>query len=78
MKSRDVRNLILTLAILALGIKIITYISGRFITQAGTAGFSGLVGAFTGLGDLMVYGLAAIALLLIPFYFSKRSSEKAV
>ena len=74
MKARDVRNLILTLIILALGIKLILWISGNYIGNAGD--FSGLVTGFTGLGDLAMYGLILFAVLLFPYYLSKRSQEK--
>lgn len=71
MRSKDIRNLILTLIILAVGIKLILLISAHYIAQAGA--FSELATAFQGLGDLTIYGLAAIVLLLLPYYFSKRS-----
>lgn len=74
MSARDVRNLILTLIIVAIGIKLILWISGNYIGNVG--GFSDLVAGFTGLGDLAMYGLILLAVLLIPYYLSKRSQEK--
>lgn len=76
MKAKDVRNLIITLVVVIVGVKIIVMISNRYINQANVAGFSGLIKGFTGLGDLVIYGIAIIAILLIPYYFSKRSGEK--
>lgn len=76
MKAKDVRNLIISLVIAAIGIKLIAIISGRYISAAGATGFSELVSAFIGLGDLALYGLIVIAILLVPYYLSKRSKEK--
>jgi len=77
MEAKDARNLIITLFIVAIGIKLIATISGRYISSAGGAGtFSSLVAAFLGLGDLAMYGLIVLAILIIPYYLSKRSQEK--
>lgn len=76
MKSKDARNLILTLIIIAIGIKIISIVTGRYVSAAGAGGFGELIAAFTGLGDLALYGLIFLAILLIPYYLSKRSQEK--
>lgn len=78
MKSRDVRNLIIALIIVAVGIKLITWVSGNYISNISLANFSDLVKAFTGLGDLAMYGLIILAILLIPYYLSKRSQEKKI
>ncbi len=75
MKSKNVRNYIIALLIVAIGVKLITLISSRYI-PAGFAGFSDLVKGFTGLGDLVLYGLIILAILLLPYYFSKCSEEK--
>ncbi len=56
MTAKNVRNLILTLIILAIGVKLILWIAG--------------------LGDLAMYGLILLAILLIPYYLSKRSQER--
>jgi len=76
MKAKDIRNLTITLVVLIVGIKLIVMISNRYINQAGVAGFSDLIKGFTGMGDLLIYGLAIIVILLIPYYISKRSGEK--
>ena len=79
MKSRDVRNLIITLIILAIGIKLITLISASSISNVpGVESISNVVKSFTGLGDLSLYGIAFLVILLIPYYLSKRSQEKKV
>ena len=73
MASKDMRNGIIALIILALGIKIILYITGNYIdiSAAGDIGKS-----FQSMGDLFIYGAAIIAILLVPFYLSARSNEK--
>ncbi len=73
MSSRDIRNGILALIILALGIKLILYITGKYvdISAAGEIGKS-----LENVGDLFIYGAVIIAIILIPFYLSSRSSEK--
>ncbi len=76
MSAKDVRNLMLTLIILAIGIKLIMWITGNYIGNAGS--FSDLVAGFTGLGDLAMYGLILLAILLMPYYLSKRSQEKKI
>ena len=74
MTAKSARNLILTLIILAIGIKLILWISGNYIGSAGQ--FSDLVAGFAGLGVLAMYGLILLAILLIPYYLSKRSQER--
>lgn len=81
MRAKDVRNLIITLVIVAIGIKLILFISSYYVNKYGSqdiAGFGDLVNGFTGLGDLAMYGLILLAIILIPYYFSKRSQEKKV
>ena len=76
MRAKGVRNYILTLIILAIGVKLILWIPGNYVDSAD--GFADLVGAFTGLGDLTMYGLILLAILLVPYYLSKRSQEKKI
>ncbi len=76
MRAKDTRNLIATLIILSIGIKLVLWITGNYIGNADS--FSDLVDAFTGLGDLAMYGLILLAILLVPYYLSKRSQEKKI
>ena len=76
MKAKDARNLIITLIVLAIGIKILTTLGSRYATQAGAAGFESLIKGFAGLGDLAMYGIILLAVLLVPYYFHKRSQER--
>lgn len=76
MKAKDARNMIIALIVVAIGIKLITWISGRYISGTNFSGVEDIVKAMGGLGDLALYGIAVIVILLIPYYFSKRSQEK--
>lgn len=77
MKSHDARNLIVTLIIVAVGVKLLLSISDYYASRAGSAGqFSELIQAFASLGNFAIYGLIILAILLIPYYLSKRSEEK--
>jgi len=76
MKAKDARNLIISLIVVAIGIKLIAIISARYASIAGAGGFSELISAFLGLGNLAMYGLILLAILLIPYYLSKRSKER--
>lgn len=77
MRAKDIRNLIISLIIVAVGIKLITAISRDYMSSVGSVGsFSELIGSFNSLGDFALYGLVLLAILLVPFYLSKRSKEK--
>ncbi|MBI4170759.1 MAG: hypothetical protein HY514_03625 [Candidatus Aenigmarchaeota archaeon] len=73
MSSKDIRNVIITLIILASGVKILLYITEKFvnINAAGELGKS-----FSGMGTLFMYGAIVIAIILVPFYLSARSDER--
>jgi hypothetical protein len=83
MAAKDVRNLIVTLIILVVGIKAIVLVSQTYTRTAasaadltGVANFSNLVGAAESLSNLVIIGLAVLIIILIPVWLSKRSSEK--
>jgi hypothetical protein len=83
MAAKDVRNLIITLIILAVGIKLIVLISQTYTKTAasaadltGVANFTGIVDAINSLSDLIVLGLGILIIILIPVYLSKRSNER--
>jgi hypothetical protein len=71
--AKNIRNGILVLVILAIGIKIILYITGKYInfSAAGDMGTS-----LNETGNFFIYGALIIAILLVPFYLSARSNEK--
>lgn len=77
MKPHDVRNLIVTLIIIAVGVKLLLAISDYYVSRSGASGQLGtLVNSFTSLGDFATYGIIILAVLLVPYYLSKRSQEK--
>jgi hypothetical protein len=73
MTAKSIRNGIFALIILAIGVKLILYITSRYIdiSAAGDIGKS-----MNEMGNLFIYGAIALALILIPFYLSARSNEK--
>ncbi len=79
MHAKDVKKSILTIVVVAIGIKIITVASKNLKDiYAGTVGdssFAELINALDSLGSLVLYGLLIIAILLVPYYLSKRSQE---
>jgi uncharacterized membrane protein len=79
MNSKDNRNLIIALIILAIGIKIILMAFSNYLSKnvgGIVGGFSDLTGSVESMGTLIIYGIIVLIILLIPFYLSKRSEEK--
>jgi len=76
MGSKEFKKGIITLVILAIGIKLITLIGKGFIsnTQLPNINLSG--NSIESLGNLLIIGIIIIIVILIPFYLSKRSEEK--
>lgn len=75
MPAKSVRNLIITLVILAAGIKLIAFIAQSSI-PAGLSVPEGLKNSIEGVSTLVILGIAVLVLILIPVYLSKRSGEK--
>jgi len=76
MAAKDIRNLIISLFIAAAGIKLLLMLSSGYIKSSGIGGIDKIISSFEGIGNLLFYAAVAIALLLIPFYLSKKSDEK--
>jgi len=76
MQSKDVSKLIVSLLVLAIGIKVITIIAKGYIQQPVAGIPPELVGSLDSVGNLFIMGIGVIILILLPFYFSKRSEEK--
>lgn len=72
MKGKGVGGLILSLAIAAAGIKVLTYVADGYLKGAEANPFSDLISSFMGVGDFLFYGLAALAVLLIPYWVYKK------
>ena len=77
MESKKIRDLIATLIIIAIGIKIITMIGLYYIPTLEVVGISlGILNSMIYLGNMFMLGMIALAIIIIPFYLSKRSDEK--
>lgn len=75
MKSKEISNLILSLIILAIGIKVVGIVAKGY-TENPVIGISpDLLNAVESLGNLFILGIGVLVLILLPFYFSKRSEE---
>ncbi len=73
MESKKIRDFILTLVVLIVGIKLLVVIGLSYISDVG---FSGLTGSMETMSNLFIIGLAFLIIILVPFYLSKRSDEK--
>lgn len=74
MMAKDVRNLIISLFIIAVGIKLILNISAGFISQVQVTQVID-VPPLEGIGNLFIFALAIFMLVLVPVYLSKRREE---
>lgn len=75
MQSKKIRDLIATLIILIIGIKLLATIGFSYISNAGV-NMPEFAVSIEALGNMMVIGLSFLTIILIPFYLSKRSEEK--
>jgi len=79
MKSKSARNLIIALAILAIGIKLVMIVFNNYLSRLVIGNmFPDMVGSVENLGTLMIYGIIVLIVLSVPFYLSARSKEKGV
>lgn len=76
MSSKDTRNAIISLFVLAAGIKVIQIIAGNYIPGAETAGLDSAIAGLNSLSDLVLLGVVVIALILIPIYAYQRARKK--
>lgn len=77
MSAKSVRNLIFTLVILLVGIRAALFFFKSFLSKFEIlSSFKNFVDVIYGMNDLITYALIALIIILIPFYLSKRSSEK--
>lgn len=68
MSSKETRNAIIALFVLAAGIKIIQTIAGNYIPDVEVSGLDNVVAGLNDLSDLIVLGVVALAIILIPVY----------
>ncbi len=76
MTAKSVRNLIISLIILIIGVNILGYISQRYIPNIPNVQISGIASITSSFTTLISVGIFIIVLILIPVYLSKRSGEK--
>lgn len=77
MKSSDARNLLIAIIILAIGIKVIIMIFSSYLANINLQGLNlGLTGSIESIGNLMIYALAFIAVIVFFVYLSARSGSK--
>ena len=71
-------SMLITLIIIAVAVKGLTYVADGQIKSADPNGtFSGLISGFLGIADIMFYGLIAIIIILVPYYLSRRKRKAA-
>ena len=72
-------NVLITLIVLALAVKGLTYVAGGQLKSADPTGsFGSLTSGFLGIADFMFYGLIVLIIILIPYYLSKRKRKESV
>ncbi|MBI4154202.1 hypothetical protein HY501_02610 [Candidatus Woesearchaeota archaeon] len=77
MAAKDVRNLILALIILIIGIFLLTRIGKNFTSNlALPSSVPNIVTVIDSVSTLLTLGLGVLVIILMPFYLSKRSQEK--
>jgi hypothetical protein len=74
MESKKIRDLIITLIVLIVGIKLLVVLGLSYISSIGF--MAELTGSLEPLGNVLIIGLAFLIIILVPFYLSKRSEEK--
>ncbi len=73
--SKDIRNLIISLIILAVGIWFLIRIAKAYI-GAVPSGFEEIANSLDSVGTLITLGIAFLVVILIIAYFAKHSDEK--
>jgi uncharacterized membrane protein len=76
MPAKDVKNLILTLIILLIGINAISMVAKGFTSRIENVDISGVANIITSFTAVISIALAIIIIILMPIYLSKRSQEK--
>lgn len=73
--SKEIRNLIIALIIMAIGIWFLTRIARAYIGSVPLV-FADIASLLDSIGMLITLGIAFIIVILIIVYFAKRSDEK--
>jgi hypothetical protein len=74
--SKSVRNAILTLIILAIGIYGVMYVFQNLLSQYSISGFTDMIGSVREIGMLMIYGIGALIFILLILWISKKYDER--
>lgn len=78
MQSKDILNLIISLIVLAAGVKIIAVVAKSYIPASPAYVSPELLASVDAISNLFILGTGVLVLILLPFYFSKKSEEKKV
>jgi uncharacterized protein YneF (UPF0154 family) len=78
MTAAGIRNVIVTIIILILGVEILWYIAKKYVSEAPASGGTDILSSMDSFLNLFVMGLVLIILLLLPIYLSKRSEENKI
>lgn len=70
------RNLIIGLVIVAVGVKLLVFIGTNALPRDSTGVAAGFLTGLTGMGDTIVLVCVLLALLLVPFYLSARGKVR--
>ena len=74
MNAKDVRNLIVSLFVIIIGIRLVLNITSGFLSQVPEIPID--VPPLEGIGNTFIVFLAVLMLILVPVYLSKRSKER--
>lgn len=78
MAAKDIMKLMLSILILAAGVKAVAFFAGSFISAPVPGVSPQLLKTIDNVSNIFALGMLVIALLLLPVYLSKRSHEKKV
>ena len=76
MSSKDVRNAIIALIILAIGSWLLLRIGNAFIPKNSAFDFSGMLATVQSMFSLFLIAITIIIIILIPVWIAKRREEK--
>lgn len=76
MYAKDIRKAVISLLVLAAGVKIVMVISSTQLTGFNISGMTDIIKSVDALGNLLLLVLVPLAIILIPVYVYKRRQEK--
>ena len=75
MAAKDIKNLIIAIIVLLVGIRLLVIIAKGYIPQSSLVP-KDLLLSVDALSNLFTLGLVIVLLFAVPFYLSRRSEEK--